>query len=97
MQLQVMSNQMNGARWTRYMQSEKRALAEIELNRRVLRGEPVKDFDEDDWVDGLELDSEWQDTELTAPQAEQATGRSPTEDQAEWHRRRIAYERRKAF
>jgi predicted phage terminase large subunit-like protein len=66
MHLQVMSNQMNGERWNRYMQSEKRVLAEIELNRRVMRGERVTDVDEDELAEELfGLDS-WQEVQIAS-------------------------------
>jgi predicted phage terminase large subunit-like protein len=49
MQLQVMSNQMNGEKWARYLRSEKKLLVEIEMDRRALRGERVPtSIDEDD-------------------------------------------------
>lgn len=63
MQLQVMNNQMNDARWNRYMQHEKRVLAEIEMQRRLMRGEKVSDIDADELVEEYYFESDtWQDT-----------------------------------
>lgn len=63
MQLQVMTHQMNSERWKRYLQSEQKVLAEIEVNRRLLRGERVELLDEDELVEEI-FPSTWTETEL---------------------------------
>lgn len=66
MQLQVMSNQMNGKRWQRYLHSEKKILAEIEFQRRLSAGGiflPKGSIDEDDLLE--DYPQQWQEVELT--------------------------------
>lgn len=64
MQLQVMTNQMSTARWQNYLRTEKQVLAQIELQRRIERGERVSHLDEDDLTSDLLPAPVWQEFQV---------------------------------